>query len=413
MTARGSALMVGAVLLWSVGRLLGIAELYVVAVAAAALVAAGAFSVRAFTSAVSVRRGTTATRLLHGSIGEVHLDLRNDGRMVAPLLLVADDCHWTLADHPRFVVTGLRPGKEVELAYPIRGSQRGRYTVGPLRLQVRDPFGTTQITRRYEAIDEVLVYPIVEPLADGVTRGSHRGSGSSEARRLFNTGDEFHTMREYVTGDDLRMIHWRSTAHRQMLMVRQQEMPWQAEATILCDTRSAVHWGSGADSTFEKAVSVAASVAWHLADHRYQLRLVTDADVRSSGVQSWEEVLDRLAVIEPSRTRGLAATMNGLRGRSGEGLLVAVVAVPNGDGPVAQHPDVRALQRSGRGQGGRVAVVVHPARHSAGRAAECAALLRAAGWKATTVATGQRLADRWGGLVGGRARTAAFVPDAS
>ena len=44
-------------------------------------------------------------------------------------------------------------------------------------------------------------------------------------RRLLNAGDEFHALRDYVQGDDLRMIHWPTTARRNKIVVRQHELP--------------------------------------------------------------------------------------------------------------------------------------------------------------------------------------------
>jgi uncharacterized protein (DUF58 family) len=411
LTGRGAALLVGAGLLWGVGRLLGVPELYVVAVASAALVGVGAIAVRVSSATVSVRRGLSSNRLLHGAQGEVTIDLRNDARIPAPLLLVEDQCDWTLADSPRFVLAGLRPGAASRLRYALRGSTRGRYTVGPMSLRVRDPFGTTQLTRRFSSTDEILVYPRVERLPEGITRGSHRGSGTSSDRRLFNSGDEFHTMREYVQGDDLRMVHWPSTARTDKLMVRQLEMPWQAEATVFCDTRAGVSRGSGPDSSVEKAISAAASVVWHLGDHGYTLRLFTEAERRPMGVEGWSAILDHLAEVQPSRVTGLGPSLQRLRGAGGEGLFVAVIMVPPGDDPLAANPDVRALLQAGRGHGGRVAVIVHPAGPAAGRAEDLAALLRAARWKATAVGMGEPLASRWNELVGARHHASAYSPD--
>jgi uncharacterized protein (DUF58 family) len=346
-TGRGAALLVGAVLLWAVGRVLGVPELYVVAAASAALVLAAAAAVCFGSATMAVRRGLTNSRLAHGGTAEVTIDLRNDARWdPAPLVLVEDSCHWTLAQRARFVVAAVRPREVVRLAYTIRGGHRGRYTVGPLQLRVRDPFGAVQQVRRYTATDDVVVYPEVEALPPGLTRGSHVGSGASDERRLFNTGDEFHTMREYVQGDDLRLVHWPSTARQNTLMVRQQELPWQAEATVLLDTRSLAHRGVGPESCFEKAVSAAASVIWHLADHGYRLRLATDADRQAPPVESWPALLDRLAEIDTSGEKTLMG-LSALHRSGAEGLLVAVVPVPQGDVPVTRNPDVRALSGPG------------------------------------------------------------------
>lgn len=404
LTGRGMALLVSAAALWGVGRLLGVAELYVVAAAAAALVGVSAIAVRFGSSTLSVRRATSASRLSHGGSAEVTIDIRNDARWdPAPLLLVKDRCHWTLADEARFVVSGMRPREVVRLSYPVRGLHRGRYTVGPLALRVRDPFGVVQLTREYRSTNDLTVYPRVEALPEGLTRGVHVGSGTSDERRLYNTGDEFHTMREYVQGDDLRLVHWPTTAKQQRLMVRQQELPWQAEATLLLDTRAAVHRGGGPDSTFEKAVSAAASVIAHLARHGYRLRLAVADDHEPPSVEPSLALLDRLAEVEPSAVRSLTV-LTALPKGGGQGLLVAIGAPPQGDEPSARAPELQALLHAGRAFASRTAVLVHP-RERRDRAVEAAAFLRVAGWRATAVSVDERLADRWPDLLPARSVT--------
>ena len=409
-TRRGGALIFGAVLLWVVGRLLGVAELYVVAVATLALVICATIAVRVSTANVSVRRHVAPTRILAGGTGEVTLELRNDARLPAALLLIEDSCSTTLAAAPRFVVPGLGAGRTTAITYPLTGRLRGRYAVGPMRLRVRDPFGLAQRIRRYSGREDVVVYPRIEPLEDPPAPGTHSGSGSSAVRRLFNTGDEFYTMREFVTGDDLRQVHWPSTAHRNKLMVRQQEQPWEAQATIVCDTRAAAHRHVGPDSPVEKAISLAASLIWHLADDGFTLRLLTETDQRPPPVQLWTVMLDRLAELEPSRVASLAPALQRVRGGSGEGLLAVVAATPPGDDPVARHPDVRAMLQAGRAFSGRLALIVDNGRPQ--RAAETVALLRTAGWRATAITPTQTLASQWRTLGAGRRHAPAFQPGA-
>ena len=410
-TRRGGSLLLGAFALWGVGRFLGVAELYVVAATTAALVVCATIAVRTATASVSVRRHLAPSRILAGGHGDVTVELRNDARLPAALLLVEDSCPPGLAPPPRFIVPGLGAGRTTALRYRLSGHTRGRYVVGPLRLRVRDPFGLAQRIRRYRGTDEVVVYPRIEPLADPPAPGMHTGSGSSAVRRLFNTGDEFYTMREYVHGDDLRQVHWPSTAHRNKLMVRQQEQPWEAEATIVCDTRHLAHRHLGPSSPLEKAISLAASLVWHLADDGFTLRLLTDQDHRPPEAQPWSVHLDRLAELSPSRGSSLVPALQRLRSGNGEGLLAAVVATPPGDEPVAGHPDLRALLQAGRSFHGRLALVVDNGRRS--RAADAAALLRSGGWRATTITPDQTLASQWRALGSARRPAAAFQPGAT
>jgi len=415
LTRRGAGLLAAAVLLWAIGRFLGVPELYVVAAVTGLLVVVGAVAVRLSTATIAVRRSVTQDRILQGGTGEAVVGLRNDARFPTSLLLVEDTSHRALADQPRFVVPGLGAGRTASLRYRLHGRARGRYPVGPLRVRVRDPFGLTQRVRRYRGVDEVVVYPRIESLGEGVGLGAHLGSGASDLRRLFTSGDEFYTMREYVTGDDLRQVHWPSTAHRQTLMVRQQEQPWQVEATVLCDTRHGAHRDIGRDSPLEKAISVAASLVWHLADAGYRLRLVTEADQRTPPLAPWQAHLDRLAEVAPTRVPALGPALRGLRGAASEGLLMAVIAPPPGDEPVARSADTKALLQAGRAFSARAALVVSGGSGSGGsdRAESMAALLRAGGWKATTIAPSQALGDRWRLLTGGRPRATAYQPGAA
>lgn len=396
MTSRGLTLVVGAALLVLVGRLLGVAELYVVGAATGALVLASVLATRLASATVAARRLVANPRLPAGARGEVVLELRNDSRLPATLLLVEDRCHPSLAEVPRFVVPGLRPGRTVSLPYEIRGSVRGRYRVGPVALRVRDPFGLAERVRTYTQTADVLVYPRIEALSAGPLRGLHRGSGSSDRRRVYAAGDEFYTMREYVQGDDLRQVHWPSTAHRQTLMVRQQEMPWQAQATVFCDTRARAHSGVGEQSTLEKSVSAAASVLWHLSGRGYALRFGTDQQAALPPAESFGVLIERLAELRAGEAAGLAAVLDRLP-VGGEGLFVALLAPPPGEGALTASPDVRALVRAGRSHAARLALVTYdPARGlGAERAHGLVRVLVARGWRAAAVAVDAPVADAW------------------
>ena len=92
-------------------------------------------------------------------------------------------------------------------------------------------------------------------------------------------------MREYRRGDDLRRVHWRSSARVGELMVRREEQPWQSRATVFLDNRGTSHRGQGAACSLEAAVSAAASIAVHLTHRGYTVRLVTaSGDSRETAV---------------------------------------------------------------------------------------------------------------------------------
>ncbi|MGH2694226.1 MAG: DUF58 domain-containing protein, partial [Actinomycetota bacterium] len=114
-------------------------------------------------------------------------------------------------------------------------------------------------------------------------------------------GEDFYTLREYAEGDDLRKIHWPSTAKLDAIMIRQEETPWHTRATVLLDDRTIAHAGSGESSSFERAVEAAASVIdlYHRSGHGYRVLGVVQPDVGSArGGDHYNRCLDMLAAIE-------------------------------------------------------------------------------------------------------------------
>ncbi|HSJ44946.1 MAG TPA: DUF58 domain-containing protein [Euzebyales bacterium] len=405
LTARGVALCGVAVAAWTLGRFLGVDELYVVSAAAVAMVVLAIVSTRVSSARIAVRRHTTAHHTHRDERLPIEIALRNDGRLPASLLLVEDRRPSGIADDDdtgaRFVVRGLRPRRLAELRWHAIGRRRGRYAIGPVRIRVRDPFGLAERSRRYRATDDLVVFPPIEPLPSGGTRGIRHGADTSASQRAFHHGDEFHTMRNYLVGDDLRYVHWPSTAHRGELMVRQHELPWQARAVVYLDSRTSVHVGVGDRSTLERGVSAAASVLSHLDRQRYEIDLVTGGSPPGRSDGRLERALIRLAELGPVADDSPAAILRAV-GKAGSGLLVAVVRPPTRraatpdtgrDDDLADHAEVRALLQAGRGYRTRVALIVEHT--DAARCGMLARLLRLAGWRTAVAPQGTPLADVW------------------
>ena len=173
-------------------------------------------------------------------------------------------------------------------------------------------------------------------------------AGADHPNVLGQSGEDFYALRQYVVGDDLRRVHWASTARRGELMVRQDELPWQGRATVLLDARP----DTTSPESFELAVSAAASIVTTSARHRDLVRLVlsdgTDSGY-SDGHAQVDAVMERLAVVQREPGGGLR-TLLGLLERSAGGALVAILASPTDD-------DVDALLRL-RGRFGVVTMVL-------------------------------------------------------
>ncbi len=143
-------------------------------------------------------------------------------------------------------------------------------------------------------------------------------------RSLGRQGDEFYALREYVVGDDLRRVHWPSTARHDELMVRQDEMPWQDRTTVVLDVRRASH----TPESLERAVSAAASVATACFRGQHVLRMLSSDGVDSgfaNSVGHLEAIMEYFATVNASGVGSLRSVLESLRRSPQAGSLVVVL----------------------------------------------------------------------------------------
>ena len=248
-------------------------------------------------------RSLGASQVEVGQRAIVQLELTNVGPTTG-VLLIEEQIPWALGSRPRFVVDTMRPGWSRRIEYAVQADVRGKYQIGPLRVRVGDPFGLLELHRTFTKTAQLVVIPATEPLPPIPLLGAWTGTGDNRPRPFASGSAADVTVRDYRVGDDLRRVHWRSTAKVGALMVRREEQPWQSRATLFIDNRARVHRGQGPHSSLERAVTAAASIALHLASQGYQVRLVSavgeeiehgwhDGDVASSA----RPLLERLAVL--------------------------------------------------------------------------------------------------------------------
>jgi hypothetical protein len=238
-----------------------------------------------------------------GQRAVVHLELTNVGPTTG-VLLIEEQIPWALGSRPRFVIDTMRPGWSRRIDYAVQADVRGKYEIGPMRVRVGDPFGLLELHRTFTKTASLVVIPATEPLPAIPLHGAWTGTGDNRPRPFAAGSAADVTVRDYRVGDDLRRVHWRSTARVGALMVRREEQPWQSRCTLFIDNRARSHRGNGPHSSIERAVTTAASLAVHLTAQGFQVRLVSalgeeiehgwhDGDVRASA----RPLLERLAVM--------------------------------------------------------------------------------------------------------------------
>ncbi|MEV0009623.1 DUF58 domain-containing protein [Streptomyces sp. NPDC047973] len=356
---------------------------------------------------VAGSRRLSPSRVPAGSEARVHLRMDNVSRMNTALLMLQDRVPYVLGPRPRFVLDRVEPGGVREVSYRVRSDLRGRYPLGPLQLRLSDPFGMCELTRSFSAYDTLVVVPRTEPLPALRPAGESSGYGDGRQRSLALAGEDDIIPRGYRHGDDLRRVHWRSTARHGELMVRREEQPQRARCTVLLDTRRIAYQGGGPGSAFEWAVSGAASALMHMVERGLAVRLVTDegtvapgadADGFTGSPQDSADtaglVMDTLAVVDHSDGGGLSRAQDVLRG--GDGLLVAFLGTLDEE----QATLVARMRQRSRGA---VAFVLDGGDWTHGgqdagpapAVSEGLRLLREAGWTAVAVRPGAELAQLW------------------
>lgn len=337
----GTGMLAGILLI--VGRVFGTIEGYIAGASLGLLLLASVLWL------VLTRIDVSVTRVLHppkvhsGSSTRVDLTVVNRGRRSSPLLAVRDKVSGT--NGASLLVGPLGAGAEVRAAYRFSAARRGIVTVGPLQVELTDPFGMARLRLPAAGTSELVVYPEIEPLvALPLSSGNDPLAGAEHPNSLGRSGEDFYALRAYVVGDDLRRVHWAATARLDELMVRQDELPWQGRTTVVLDDRRVVH----SPATFERAVSAAASVVLASAKRRDLVRVVTASGTDSgfgAGHLHIERLLEAMACIEPSRATDLGAPAD-LLGPSG---LNGTLIVLTGDSPGDDLDQFRARVRpSGR-----------------------------------------------------------------
>ena len=190
---------------------------------------------------IACTRVLDPARVTAGRAARVVLRLENLSRLPTGVLLVEDTLPYVLGGRPRFVLDRVEPQGVRDVAYSVRSELRGRYAIGPLAVRLTDPFGFCELSRAFRGTDSLIVTPVVHEIPLVRLGGDFTGGGESRLRAVAVAGEDDVATREYRLGDDLRRVHWRSTAHAGELMVRREEQPWQSRATLFLDTRSAAH----------------------------------------------------------------------------------------------------------------------------------------------------------------------------
>ena len=318
-TTRGWALAgagLGLIALWYV---LGDRELLLAAVFLLGALLTALIYIRFHRPRARISRRLGSAAVHDGDTVQVTLSVRNASRRKISNISLIDEV--VSLGAARFEIAEVEGESTVTASYRVMCRPRGVYQVGPARGRSSDPLRIAEMATPDGPVDSLIVFPKVEVLKGfPVVRGQDPTLAAARPEHAQRGGEDFYTLREYQRGDDLRRVHWPTSAKTDQLMIRQLETPWQSRALVLLDVRAEVYESTQA---FETAVSGAATVITHLVGAGFDADLWAGSP-ETIDASSYGAAMEKLALVQPDPSINLNAVGSKIRQKGGGGALVLV-----------------------------------------------------------------------------------------
>lgn len=292
-------------------------------------------------------RGATNGRVQVGELFEERFMLDNVGFTPKLWIQIADGS--TLPGYRAGYVASMGARKRATWRARTICRQRGQFQLGPVTATSGDPFGLFRRQMVVAPAREILVLPRVLSITNfALFTGGLPGRGKS-SRRALQTTTNATTIRDYVAGDALSRIHWRSSAHYNKLMVKEFDQDPAVDVWIFLDLQEALQAGEGEHSTEEYGVTLAATIASYLLRQDLSVGMIVNGQKREflaldRGDRQIERVLELLAVVSAGSGVALREVLALDALHFGRNTVVILITPSN---TCEWHEGVRHLQRRG------------------------------------------------------------------
>jgi uncharacterized repeat protein (TIGR01451 family) len=234
------------------------------------------------------------------------------------------------------ITTSLLPYQRVSWKYNLQCTARGYHRLGPVRLRSGDIFGFTAAEVRFPEVDHILVYPRIVELQQLFLPSAHPLGEGRGQQPIYQDPSRFFTLRDYHPTDPMKHIDWKATARRSWLQTKIFEPVVSLNVLIALNARTGEHaWQGSNRRLFERAVTVAASVAKYCADRGYSFGLVSNAVAVytgrwvnvpfSSSETQIDLVLEALALVGAYAVTSLPEVLRAERNSTPAGATIALV----------------------------------------------------------------------------------------
>jgi uncharacterized protein (DUF58 family) len=326
-TRQGWTIAVGALAALIIGRVFGIVELFVIGAGLGFAVGAAVLLVRVHQPDLAITRWAHPSVLTVGDTGRVDLLVENRSSFRSPRVDLTEPVGTNNTAH--MTIAPLRAGDQVTAGYRVPASRRGVLQVGPAELERRDMLGLASYSRIGVGATDLTVAPQTFELPMPALGHGVLGRHLLALSQRVGPG-EFHSLRDYVVGDEPRSIHWRASARSEELKVRQHEAQGVRRCIIVLDRDGDAYPAPVTEQdadVFERAITVAGSLALSADRVGLTTRFVTGGGIDLRGPDVAPNTLRLLAPIEVGPALGELDRDPG----EGLGLVIVVTSSPATD----------------------------------------------------------------------------------
>lgn len=318
-TRQGWTIAVAAVAAIVIGRVFAIVELFVIGAGLGAAVGLAVLAVQLHRPELSITRWAHPSVLTVGDTGRVDLLIENRATVRSPRVDLSEPVGTTNSAH--MTIAPLRVDEQVTAGYRVPATRRGVLQVGPALLERRDLLGLASRSQIAAGATDITVAPQTFELPMPSLGHGVLGRHLLALSQRVGPG-EFHSLRDYVTGDEPRSIHWKASARSEELKVRQHEAQGVRRCIVVLDRDGDAYPAPITDDeadVFERAITVAGSLVISAERTGLTTRFVTGGGIDLRGPDVAAHALRVLAPIE------LGPSLGELERDPGEGLGLVIV----------------------------------------------------------------------------------------
>jgi uncharacterized protein (DUF58 family) len=326
-TRQGWTVVAGAIAAVAIGRVFAIVELFVIGAGLGVAVGMAVLVVRIHQPHLAITRWAHPSVLTVGDTGRVDLLIENQANLRSPRVDLTEPVGTNNTAH--MTIAALRAGDRVTAGYRVPASRRGVLQVGPAELERRDLLGLASFSQVAVGVAELTVAPQTFELPMPALGHGVLGRHLLALSQRVGPG-EFHSLRDYVIGDEPRSIHWRASARSEELKVRQNEAQGVRRCIVVLDRDGDAYPAPVTDDdadVFERAITVAGSLVLSADRVGLTTRFVTGGGVDLRGPDVAANTLRLLAPIDVGPALGDMERDPG----EGLGLVIVVTSSPATD----------------------------------------------------------------------------------